>query len=348
MLLICKSTVEYLHGYMAKVVVLSSAGGRGFDPWIHGTTLLLRHSAELDIFGEHKRVEDPQEADIILFGEMGECGFFAERVRAHPAYRRFPRKCFLFDSGDTFFPVLPGIYASLTNRHYRPDHTRTGFYLYVVENPFIRAQPLTGSEKYLASFVGSSTTHPLRQQVLAMRSDTFLLRDTQAASFRMNYEADPLDRAPFYLAYAEAMASARFSLCPRGRGAASIRLFESMKMGRACVVISDAWHPNDGVDWSSFSIRVPESEVSRIPHILEEHADRAAEMGLRARAEWEKWFSEKVRFHRVVELCLDIQRARHSSSPARRLFHMRYIPLHPRIYLRSKRILYRDNHRIYW
>ncbi len=338
---------------MAKVVVLSSAGERDFDPWIHGTTLLLRHSAELDVFGEHTLVEDPREADIILFGEMnqarqGVCGIFAERVRAHPFYRRFPGKCFLFDSGDTFFPVLPGVYASLTNKHYRPDHTRTGFYLYVIENPFIRAEPLAGRENYLASFVGSSTSHPLRQQILSLRRDDFLLRDTRAKSYQMNFEADPLERAPFYLAYADAMASARFSLCPRGVGAASIRLFESMKMGRACVIVSDAWHPNDGVDWNSFSIRVPEADVSRIPQILEEHADRAAEMGLRARAEWEKWFSEKVRFHRVVELCLDIRRARRSSGQARRIFDLRHIPLHPRMYLRSKRMLYRYHRRLYW
>jgi hypothetical protein len=346
--------VEYLSCYMAKAVVLSSAGERGFDPWIHGTALLLQHSAELDVFGEHTLAEDPREADIILFGEMsqgglGGCGLFAERVRAHPFYRRFPEKCFLFDSGDTFFPVLPGIYASLTRRQYRPDHTRTGFYLYVIENPFIRSQPLTGGEKYLASFVGSSTTHPLRRQILALRRDDFLLADTRAESYRMNFEADPQERAPFYLAYADAMAGARFSLCPRGVGAASIRLFESMKMGRACVILSDAWRPNDGVDWDSFSIRVPEADVLRIPQILEEHADRAAQMGLRARAEWENWFSGRVRFHRVVELCLDIRRARRSGgSAARRIFDMRHIPLHPRMYLRSKRILYRNNRRLYW
>jgi hypothetical protein len=333
---------------VANVAVISSAGAGPFDPWRHGTTLLLRHSAELDAFGQHRLVENPEEADIILFGEMGECGLFAERVRAHPWYKGFPEKCFLFDSGDTFFPVLPGLYASLTEDQYRPDHTRTGFYLYIVENPFIRAEPLTGGEKYLASFVGSSTTHPLRRQILSLRRDDFLLRDTRATSYRMNYEADPLERAPFYLAYADAMANARFSLCPRGVGAGSVRLFESMKMGRACIILSDAWRPNDGVDWDSFSIRVPEADVSRIPQILEEHADRAAEMGLRARAEWEKWFSEKVRFHRVVEFCLDIQRARRSSGAARRLFDRRHIPLHPRMYLRSKRILYRNHRRIFW
>jgi hypothetical protein len=50
----------------------------------------------------------------------------------------------------------------------------------------------------------------------------------------------------------------------------------------------------------------------------------------------------------VQGICLDIQRARRSSSAARRLFDMRHIPLHPRIYLRSKRILYRNEGRIIW
>jgi hypothetical protein len=333
---------------MAKVVIVSSSDSAEFHPWFHGTTLLLQHSAEIDVFGEHKLVDDPAQADIILFGEMGECGFFAERVRAHPFYRRFPEKCFLFDSGDTVFPVMPGIYASLTQSRYRRDHTRTGFYLYVIENPFIRPSPLTGQEEYLATFMGSSLTHPLRQQILSMRRDKFFLKDTRNQSYRMNHEADPLDRPPFFLEYADAMANARFSLCPRGIGAGSIRLFESMKMGRACVILSDAWQPNDGVDWDSFSIRVPEAEVHRLPDILEEHADRAAEMGRCARVEWEKWFSEKVRFHRVVELCLDIRAVRRFSGTARRFFDMRHIPLHPRLYLISKKILYRNHKRLYW
>ncbi|HTX77377.1 MAG TPA: hypothetical protein VMD29_14295, partial [Terracidiphilus sp.] len=108
---------------MAKAIVISSAPAGAFDPWKHGTTFLLRHSAELDVFGQHQLVEDPREADVIVFGEMGECGAFAERVRAHPFYRRFPEKCFLFDSGDSVFPIMPGIYASLMRQDYRRDHT---------------------------------------------------------------------------------------------------------------------------------------------------------------------------------------------------------------------------------
>lgn len=328
-------------------MVIASAGGSVFHPWKHGSALLLRHSAELDIFGQHRMVEDPEEADIILFAEMGECGKFAERVRAHPCYSRFPEKCFLFDSGDAIFPVIPGIYASLTEQRYRPDHTRTGFYLYLNENAFITYRPPTGNERFLASFVGSSITHPMRERLFAFNREDILTRDTSRDSYRIQYYGEPGERARFWSEYADSIGNARFSLCPRGKGVGSIRLYESMKMGRACVIISDEWHPNDGVDWESFSIRVAERDASRIPEILESYADRAAEMGVRARAEWEAWFSEKVRFHRVVELCLDIRRARRSFGPARRTYHLRHIPLNPRRYLSSVKDLYKNNGRIY-
>jgi hypothetical protein len=333
---------------MANAIVISSANGSEFHPWKHATAFLLRHSAELDIFKKHRLVEDPEEADIILFAEMGECGAFAERVRAHPYYAQFPEKCFLFDSGDSIFPVVPGIYASLTKERYQPAHTRTGFYLYMIENAFITYRLPTGSEKYLASFVGSRTTHPVREKLLALEREDILVKDTSSTGNRVTYHGEPAERERFWSEYANSIADARFSLCPRGRGAGTIRLYESMKMGRACVIISDAWQPNDGVNWDSFSIRVPESEVSRLPEILEKHADRAAEMGVQARAEWESWFSEKVRFHRMIELCLDIRRARHAYGRAQRFYHLRYIPLNLRRYLSSKMDLYRNNGQIYW
>jgi len=333
---------------MANAIVISSADTAELHPWKHATTFLLRHSAELDTFHEHNLVEDPEEADIILFGEMGECGAFAERVRAHPFYSRFPEKCFIFDSGDTIFPVVPGIYASLTEESYRPDHTRTGFYLYLIENAFITHRPMTGQEKRLASFVGSSVTHPVRNKIFALNREDVFMKDTSGHSTRMAYHGEPAERAQFWSEYADSIADAKFSLCPRGRGPGSIRLFESMKMGRACVIISDAWHANDGVDWDSFSIRVPESDISHLPEILEQNVDRAVEMGARAREEWETWFSEKVRFHRVVDLCLDICRARAGFGLRRRYYHLRHIALNPRRYISSKKDLYRNNGRIYW
>jgi hypothetical protein len=123
-----------------------------------------------------------------------------------------------------------------------------------------------------------------------------------------------------------------------------------MKMGRACVILSDAWQPNDGVNWNEFSIIVAESDVSRIPEILDQNAHRAMKMGALARQAWENHFSEQVRFHRMVELCLDIRRHRGSGSLARHLGTLKQIvnPKNLRWYLSSKRGLYRKTGKIYW
>ena len=334
---------------MALVKLVSSAPPLPFDPWKHGTYFLLKHSAEMDTFGQHRLVEDPEEADLILFGEMGECGMFEERVRAHPCYRRFRSKCFLFDGfGDITYPILPGVYSSLRKNFYRPDHARTGFYLILIQNAYIDYRPPTGREKYLASFVGQRRTHPVRSVLLSFQRDDIYLADTTRDSTRMMYHGGPGERAKFWAEYADTIADSRFSLCPRGQAPNSIRLYESMQMGRACVILSDDWPPNDGVDWDSCSVRVPEADAARLPEILEQYADRSAEMGRSARREWEKWFAPQVAFHRIVEQCLEIASLRDRYSTLRSFSHYMPIFKNPMPYLRSKRSLYRNHHKIYW
>ncbi len=335
---------------MANVLVTSSHSGERFDPWKHSTEFLLKHSAELDVFGKHKLTEDPESADVILFGEMGTCGKFAERVRAHDYYKHFREKVFLFDSSDMVWPLVPGIYASLKKEEYQADQTVGGFYLYVIENAFITHRPINGTEKYLASFVGSKNTAAVREKLFELNHENILVRDTSTYSWITNYHGEPPDRARMWSEYADFIADAKFSLCPRGKGASSIRLFESMKMGRACVILADAWQRNEDVDWDSFSIFVPEADAAKLPEILEKHADRAAEMGERARAEWEKWFSEQVRFHRVTEWCLSLKEKRGHRGLMRRYSHLKHLanPRNFRRYLSSKRDLYRQTGKIYW
>jgi hypothetical protein len=335
---------------MARVLIISSHTGFSFDVWRHSSSFLLKHSAEIDPFGKHSLTEDPAEADIILFAEMGTCGKFTETVRGHPYYRRFAEKCFVFDTGDFFFPTVPGLYASLTRGQHRLGFARTGFYLYLIENAFITPRPYTGKERYLASFVGSRTTHPVREKLFDFQRGDIYVKDTSAYGAHTTHHGEPGERARFWEEYADSIADARFSLCPRGRGTGSIRLFESMKMGRACVIISDDWQPNEHVPWSEFSIRVVERDVPLIPEILEREAHRAAEMGARARLAWKEHFSERVRFHRIVELCLEIRRQGGNGRAKRwaRTLRQTANPKNLRWYLNSKKDLYRNTGKIYW
>jgi hypothetical protein len=83
-----------------------------------------------------------------------------------------------------------------------------------------------------------------------------------------------------------------------------------MRMGRAPVILADGWIPPRGPHWQEFAIQLSEKDFARIPRLLEEREAEAVEMGDRARREWERWFSEEVIFHHLVELCLDIRKTR--------------------------------------
>jgi len=335
---------------MAKVLMVSSNTDFSFEVWRHGTNFLLKHSAELDIHGPHSLTDDPVEADLILFAEMGTCGAFAEMVRAHPLYRHYPEKCFVFDSGDGLSPTVPGVYASLSKGQHRLGYTRTGFYLYLVENAFITHRRYTGNEKYLASFVGSRNTHPVRERLFEFERRDIYVKDTSSYSQQMMYHGGTAERADFWAEYADSIADAKFSLCPRGRGSGSIRLFESMKTGRACVIIADDWQPNKFINWSEFSITVPENEAHRIPEILEQNEHRAAAMGIRARQAWEERFSEQARFRYVVDLCLDLQKNIRNGRLQRAARILRHTadPRQFRRYWSSKMNLYRNTGKFYW
>jgi hypothetical protein len=121
---------------------------------------------------------------------------------------------------------------------------------------------------------------------------------------------DRRERLDYDRRYAEVTKASKFVLCPRGLSPSSIRLFETMRIGRVPVILSDAWLQPLGPEWTKFSIRVAERDSKKIPKILEDREGEAMAMGELARKEWERWFSEEVLFHQLVELCLDIKRKR--------------------------------------
>jgi hypothetical protein len=335
---------------MARILLLSVDDHLPeYDPFRHCAVAAVRASAEIDRFKVHQVTKDPQEADIILFVSMGTCGDFAERMRAHPYYRSYPEKSFIFDLADHIRPVVPGVYASPRIQTYSPEHIRTGFFL-MPENPLIQYRPLTGKEPYLAAFVGSSNTHPVREGFFRFNRPDIHVLDSSKESYRIRYNGSTEEKTEFWKRYADSIADATFSLCPRGQGSGSIRLYESMKTGRPCIIVSDDWVPNEGVDWDSFSVRIPEADIPKIPDLLEKLKPRAKEMGERARQQWEEWFSESVRFHRLAELCVDMKAKRKLHGRLRRYYHLRHIlyPSNWRRYMISKKNLYRLHNKIFW
>lgn len=300
-----------------KVLLLTGSegapGGTGID---HCARDKLLQCARVDRFGVHSLTDDPQEADVILFAEMGfsaALGPFDARLRAHPLVRRFRDKCFVYNSADIAIPFLPGVYPSIERGFYDDRRVRSGHYLstHTARPPFV---DLPHSQRdLLFSFVGNAGNHPVRRRIVELRHSRGVSADVAGGAWGSGREAV----TRFVAEYADVMSRSRFALCPRGLGTSSIRLFESMQSGTVPVIVSDDWVEPAGPDWSAFSVRIAEADVDRIPMVLESLEERSGEMGGRARAAWEDWFSDEVSFHRVIEWCAEIVATRgHGGDPA--------------------------------
>jgi hypothetical protein len=61
--------------------------------------------------------------------------------------------------------------------------------------------------------------------------------------------------------------------------------------------------PPKGVDWSSFSVQVAESEIENLESILEQYESTAVEMGVAAQRAWRDQFSGAAALKRIIREC---------------------------------------------
>ncbi|MGZ5024582.1 MAG: exostosin domain-containing protein [Chthoniobacterales bacterium] len=270
----------------------------------------FQESAARDRFRHHTLVDNPFTADLIIFAEYYGGGFHFERLRAHPFVRQQRQKCFLFCSNAIVIPFLPGVYASVEKR-WSSSRTCGGFYPGSSRNEFTTFTSPDDNLPYLFSFMGSVANAPVRRDLTQLSHRRAFFQNTSGDFDRLlHLQMSPRDRRDYYRRYAELTKASKFVLCPRGLGAATIRLFETMRMGRVPVILSDEWVPPEGPCWEKFSVRVPEKDFAQVPQLLEQFERAAVAMGQLARREWEEWFSPEVAFHRVVEYCLTIKERR--------------------------------------
>ena len=266
----------------------------------------------------HEMVADPDEADYILMSNLP-LEVDQQALRAHPLFPRHLHKTFaLWDAWNT--PrLLPGIYVNATRRG-GFGRFRTGSYALHhpdFKNPYIEvfdaAPPVGRDPDLLFSFMGRNC-HPCRDRIFAAsyaRKDLLIEDTSRFNAFSHVKEDKDADQRRYF----DVALRSKFMLCPRGVGASSIRLFESLRLGIAPIIVSDAWLPCVGPEWERAAIFVKEAEVDRVDEIVAAHEPRWQEMGLAARQIHETFFSEKTYFNFLIRNIHAI--ARHRVMPER-------------------------------
>ena len=117
------------------------------------------------------------------------------------------------------------------------------------------------------SFVGS-VTHDVRMELLSElnEKDGYLIK-----AFRWQQDV-PDEQKNLFKAVIE---QSRFTLCPRGYGTTSYRLYEAMQVGSIPVYVSDKlmlpW--NDELDWSEFCVVISANRINDVDQVLKGYTE---------------------------------------------------------------------------
>jgi hypothetical protein len=260
---------------------------------------------------KYELINDAELADIILIAEE-RTENREEKLIENRFFISYPSKCFALTYVDRPLILNHGIYSSCEKSIMRNNRIRTGSYTLYSDkfrNPFIETDNSPGTntiEKlYLFSFIGRNS-HPIREKLFQqkfVRQDIYIEDSSNFNLYKSNSK-EMIERQKHYF---EILSFSKFSICPRGWGTSSIRLFESMELGIAPIIISDDWIPPKGPKWEYFSLRIKEKYVKDLEKIIIPLESSYEEMGNLASREYEKYFSEHIYFNYVVDNCLEIQ-----------------------------------------
>ncbi len=274
----------------------------------YGTHSCLDRVLELhdvDSCGVHEVVTEPVKADAIVFIENTQ--FHDPQFKQlleHPLVRCYPEKVYMYNEMDQAWPMMPGLYCSLSARIAAySDHV--AFPYLTPSNSGIKdIHAQNTPRKWLYSFIGSKS-HSIRKELFSLNSPRGCVEDT---SDFCTWNPAQTSKFAYQKLYVDTMAASKFVLCPRGIGPASLRLYETIEAGRIPVIISDSWVPPPQIDWS-FAVRIPEWDIASIPDKLAELENEWQQRSAAARAAWETNYAPKVMFNTLANAIDDISRS---------------------------------------
>lgn len=230
---------------------------------------------------------------------------------ADPVVGKAPHKIYTINLDDAATGLLRGVYTSLPRRRIDSSLHRVVPYA-SSPNEFVvaGARDSHPAPRYLATWRGNpKSNRKLRSRLLALygRSPRILVESTDSW---LDHRPDEKQH------YVELMLSGHFSLCPAGWAPGTYRVYESMALGIAPVLIADEYVPPEGPDWREISVRVAEKDLPAVERQLQDRVEEAAEMGRRAQEAWRRHFSAERIMAYYSDALLSCMRARSADDSA--------------------------------
>lgn len=294
---------------MTRIYLLTTAETADHRKWVGEVVDIFREYIERPDT-PYASADAPDDADMVLFVEPPSHKMLAyvQAMSRHPVVTAFPEKCFAYDWEDDPVGVLPGVYPSMTQTVLAENAHRCRVSPYVLPYDNIRrdiADYTNDAPPLLFSFRGFNSA-PVRRAILDADYGDAPVRIVETFRWLGHNEAERLD-------FGKDIVDSKFSLCPRGVGVSSHRFYETLALGRAAVVLSDAWESFPGPDWDSFVIRIAEKDALRLVEIITPYAAKWREMGQAARAAFDKWVATDKSPALVLDHLEDIRRSRPAS-----------------------------------
>lgn len=267
---------------------------------------------ELYSFADSNRyllTDNPVNADIILLCDLRFDNYY-QTISKNEILKKHINKCFLLSNFDRPTTHIRGLYTSAERSFFNFGRIRSCSYTASYDpykNPYVwNHNPIMSqNKKYLFSFVGRNCDIS-RDKIFCMdftRKDLFFEETSKTYDI---YQRD-LKGLTMEKKFYESLLSSKFSLCPRGWGANSYRLFESMMLGVSPIIISDEWVLPKGPRWEDFSIFIKVKDIANLEKIVSKYEHKYIEMGQAARQAYLQYYDEKVYFNYVIENLLQIR-----------------------------------------
>jgi hypothetical protein len=237
--------------------------------------------------GDIEEVFNPSKADAIIIQE--EKGSFKnfryiDRLLQDSFIKGNLTRIFTISNDDSATGLLRGLYAGMPAYRFDANYFRAVPY-YTFSNNWVFDHKEEIEPIYLAGWFGNTYSNKIRRKLVeAYQNNKEYFVNTSKSWYDHNVDEK--------IAYVELIKRSKFSLCPAGWAPPTLRLYESMAIGRCPVIIADNIILPKGPKWDDFSlIYSAKKDISDLNAFLLKHESRYEEMGAKAKENWDKYFA---------------------------------------------------------